>query len=119
MVTGEERMSELDVQVELRLKNNLSKEAAAALKAMGREAKAAGDAVDKAGKSGGGELAREADDAARAYRETARGTGYGAGGTSGGRSGAGFCAGACFRPQRRVRHCTGRKSDQPQSWPPF
>lgn len=65
-------MSELDVQVELRLKNNLSKEAAAALKAMGREAKAAGDAVGKAGKSGGGELAREADDAARAYRETAR-----------------------------------------------
>lgn len=67
-------MSDLQVQAELKLKDNLSKPAGTALDAVGKNAKKAGDAVDAVGRADSVKrVARDATEAARGMDAVARG----------------------------------------------
>ncbi len=101
-------MSDLQVQAELKLKDNLSKPAGTALDALGKNAKKAGDAVDAVGRADSVKrVARDATEAARGMDAVARGAREAQSGLRGAERGATGLAHAMRGVGRGLRDAVG------------
>lgn len=101
-------MSDLQVQAELKLKDNLSKPAGTALDSLGKNAKKAGDAVDAVGRADSVKrVARDATEAARGMDAVARGAREAQSGLRGAERGATGLARAMRGVGRGLRDAVG------------
>ena len=101
-------MSDLQVQAELKLKDNLSKPAGTALDSLGKNAKKAGDAVDAVGRADSVKrVARDATEAARGMDAVARGAREAQSGLRGAERGATGLARAMHGVGRGLRDAVG------------
>lgn len=101
-------MSDLQVQAELKLKDNLSKPAGTALDALSKNAKKTGDAVDAVGRADSAKrVARDATEAARGMDAVARGAREAQSGLRGAERGATGLARAMRGVGRGLRDAVG------------